>query len=294
MNSSVCRIIDAHNHPDWQGHDLERFLQNMAHHGIEKTWLLSWEAPADEYDPQYNRITHGGAGGPIPFSRCLSYYERAPGKFILGYAPDPRRPDALDRLEAAVEIHGVRICGELKLRMMLDNWDALRLFRFCGERGLPVVVHIDYEIETGYRYPRTSWWYGGGIEAFERAMMACPETIFIGHGPGFWAHISADDQYKRVLYPIGPIVPNGQVIRLLRQHSNLFADLSANSALNALSRDSTFGREFILEFQDRLLFGRDGFDSRLREFLESLELPGDVLSKLYAGNATRLVPCYDE
>ena len=38
------RIIDAHNHPDWHGHNLEKFLANMAQNGIDKTWLLSWEA----------------------------------------------------------------------------------------------------------------------------------------------------------------------------------------------------------------------------------------------------------
>ncbi len=40
------RIIDAHNHPDWHGYNLEKFLANMAQHGIEKTWLFSWECPA--------------------------------------------------------------------------------------------------------------------------------------------------------------------------------------------------------------------------------------------------------
>ena len=45
-------IIDAHNHPDWHGHNLDRFLQNMDEHGIDRTWLLSWESPVDEYSPQ--------------------------------------------------------------------------------------------------------------------------------------------------------------------------------------------------------------------------------------------------
>ena len=44
-------IIEAHNHPDWHGHDLNRYLENVTKYGIDKTWLLSWETPADEYDP---------------------------------------------------------------------------------------------------------------------------------------------------------------------------------------------------------------------------------------------------
>ena len=145
-------IIDAHNHPDWHGHDREKLLANMDEHGIDKTWLFSWEAPIDDYDPGYNHVVPGpllgATTGPIPFTRCLAYKEHAPDRFVLGYAPDPRRPDAVDKLRAAVEIYGVQVCGEIKLRMMYDNPDALRLFRFCGEYGLPVTVHIDYEFDN--------------------------------------------------------------------------------------------------------------------------------------------------
>ena len=283
-------IIDAHNHPDWHGHNLDRFLQNMAQYNIDKTWLLTWECPPDEYDPEHNHTSLRDGWGPIPFSRGLRYTEHAPDRFVLGYAPDPRRADAIDRLRAAIEIYGVRLYGELKLRMMYDNPDALRMFRFCGEKGLPVTVHIDYEFDTGSKYPRPNWWYGGGIEAFERAVRACPGTTFIGHGPGFWAHISNDDLYDQVPYPTGKVVPGGKLPQMFRQYPNLYADLSAGSGLNALTRDSPFAREFLLEFQDRLLYGRDCFDNRMQEFLNSLGLPQETLTKIYAGNALRLVP----
>ncbi len=283
-------IIDAHNHPDWHGHDLDRFLQNIAQYNIDKTWLLTWECPPDECDPEHNHTSLRDGCGPIPFSRGLRYTEHAPDRFVLGYAPDPRRADAIDRLSAAIEIYGVRLYGELKLRMMYDNPDALRMLRFCGEKGLPVTVHIDYEFDTGSKYPRPNWWYGGGIEAFERAVRACPGTTFIGHGPGFWAHISNDDLYDRVPYPTGKVVPGGKLPQMFRQYPNLYADLSAGSGLNALTRDSPFAREFLLEFQDRLLYGRDGFDNRMQEFLNSLGLPQETLTKIYGGNALRLVP----
>lgn len=282
-------IIDAHNHPDWHGHNLDRFLQNMAQYNIDKSWLLTWECPPDECDPEHSHTSLRDGCGPIPFSRGLRYTEHAPDRFVLGYAPDPRRADAIDRLGAAIEIYGVRLYGELKLRMMYDNPDALRMFRFCGEKGLPVTVHIDYEFDTGSKYPRPNWWYGGGIEAFERAVRACPGTTFIGHGPGFWAHISNDDLYDQVPYPTGKVVPGGKLPQMFRQYPNLYADLSAGSGLNALTRDSPFAREFLLEFQDRLLYGRDCFDNRMQEFLNSLGLPQETLTKIYAGNALRLV-----
>lgn len=284
-------IIDAHNHPDWHGHNLDKFLQNMAECHIDKTWLLSWECPADEHAPEFNHsMPTFIERGPVPFVRGLSYKERAPEKFVLGYAPDPRRPEAMDQLQAAVEIYGVRVYGELKLRMMYDNPDALRMFRFCGEKGLPVTVHLDYEFDSDRKYPRPNWWYGGGIEAFERAVQACPETIFIGHAPGFWSHISNDDLYDKAAYPKEKVVPEGKVVQMLRQYPNLYADLSAGSGLNALQRDPEFGKGFVLEFQDRLLYARDCFDNKHQEFLHTLNLPDEVLVKLYADNAQKLVP----
>ncbi|HBG75729.1 MAG TPA: hypothetical protein DDW86_02080 [Clostridiales bacterium] len=283
-------IIDAHNHPDWHGHDLSRFLDNMKRYHIDKTWLLSWETPADEYDPSYYSCTpEVGPHGPVPFSRCLSYYERAPEKFILGYAPDPRRPEAIDQLQAAVSIYGVRVCGEIKLRMMYDNPDAIRMYQFCGERGLPVVVHIDYEFPAKGRYPRPNWWYGGGIDAFERAIRACPGTIFLGHAPGFWAHISGDNQYNKTAYPTGKVVPGGKLIDMLHTYPNLYCDISAGSGCNALKRDSEFAKKFLVEFQDRILYGRDYFDNIHQEFLNGLGLPDAVLQKIYSGNAQKLV-----
>jgi predicted TIM-barrel fold metal-dependent hydrolase len=281
-------IIDAHNHPDWHGHDLGKFLDNMAACHIDKTWLLSWESPPDEFDPAYNYVSVSGERGPIPFERCLAYSQQAPDRFVLGYAPDPRRPDSIDRLQAAVEIYGVQVCGEVKLRMMYDNWDALRLFRFCGEKHLPVTVHLDYELDTGRKYPRPNWWYGGGIDAFERAVRACPQTNFIGHAPGFWAHISNDQLYLQEAYPKGPVIAGGAVTRMLQTYPNLYADLSAGSALNALQRDPPFARDFLLEFQDRLLYARDDFHNHLQEFLKGMDLPESVWAKITAQNAQKL------
>lgn len=284
-------IIDCHNHPDWYGYTLEKFIANMDQNQIDKTWILSWEAPRNECEPEGSHLFPGtGDDGPVPFSLCLAFKEKAPDRFILGYAPDPRRPEAIDKLAFAISAWGVRVCGEIKLRMMYDNPDALRLFRFCGEKGLPVLVHIDYEFATGKKFPRPNWWYGGGIGAFERAIAACPNTNFLGHAPGFWAHISGDDQYDKVAYPKGPVLPGGKLPELLDRYPNLYCDLSAGSGCNALKRDPAFAREFLIRYQDRVLYGRDYFDTRHQDFINSIGLPEDVLNKIYSGNALRLVP----
>ena len=273
-------IIDCHNHPDWHGHDLSRCLANMDRYGIAMTWLLSWECPRDEFDPHYFKVCpHVDATGPMPFSRCLYYKERAPDRFVLGYAPDPRRPEAIDLLEAAINVHGVQVYGELKLRMCYDNPDALRMYRYCGEKGLPVTVHIDYEFDSGHRYPRPNWWYGGGFDAFARAVRACPQTAFLGHAPGFWAHISGDDKYDKEPYPSGRVEPGGRVSALLRECPNLYCDLSAGSGCRALGRDPEFAKDFLVEFQDRILYGRDYFDKHNQADMNSLGLYQGVLNK---------------
>jgi predicted TIM-barrel fold metal-dependent hydrolase len=261
--------------------------------GIEQTWLLNWECPARESLPSYNAVTPGpllGEEGPVPFSRCLSYMERAPGRFVLGYAPDPRLPDACERLRAAHDIYGAKICGELKVRMMYDDPDALLLFRAAGELKMPVVFHLQYCFRGTHRDPWGEW-YGGTIDAVERALAACPDTVFLGHAPGFWIHISNDELYKTVHYPPenSPVVSGGRLTELLLKYPNLHCDMSAGSGCYALRRDPGFAKTFLTEFQDRVLYARDYFDNQHQEFINSLGLPEPALEKIYRLNAEKLL-----
>ncbi|HNX15021.1 MAG TPA: amidohydrolase family protein [Oscillospiraceae bacterium] len=282
--------IDDHNHADWYGYNFDRFIANMDERGIDMTWILSWECPDEEFDPRTLHVfSHKPGVGPIPFENCLAYKLKAPDRFVLGYAPDPRKPCAIDRLEAAKALYDVRVYGEIKLRMMYDNFDAIRMFRYCGKQGMPVLVHIDYEFDNG-GYPYPNWWYGGGIDALERAVGKCPETNFLGHAPGFWAHISGDDQYNKVPYPTGKVLPGGKLIEMLDKYPNLYCDMSAGSGANSLDRDHEFARQFLITYQDRVLYGRDYFDNRHQEVLATLNLPQEVLDKIYYKNALKLVP----
>ena len=281
-------LIDAHNHPNWHGHDADRILANMEQHGIDLMWLFSWEVPATDYDPRYHRVLPPGAAG-IPLADVLEVGRAAPDQFVLGYMPDVKRPDAIDRLKAAVEIHGIRVASELKQRVLFDDPDALAVYRFCGEQKLPITIHLDYPIATAYRYPRPNWWYGGSLDSFERAVAACPDTIFIGHAPGFWAHISGDDRAAKEFYSTGPVMPGGRVLHLLDTYSNLYADLSAGSGFTAITRDPAFGKQFLERYQDRLLFGRDYFDGRLMDLLQSLNLDREAFAKITHRNAQRLL-----
>lgn len=283
------RIIDAHNHVCWHGHTPEKHVRNMDEFGIDVTLILTWEAPPQDRSPSFERVCDPTQNG-LELASALEARRLFPDRFVVGYCPDPRDPMAIDRLEAALTIHDIRACGEWKYRMMFDNVDNLRLLTFCSQHTLPVTIHISYPAPLDKRgYPRPDYWYLGGMEALERAMQAVPEAVILGHGPGFWGTISADDKHLITGYPEGPIVPGGAVVRLMREFPNLYGDMSANSGLNALTRDRAFGKEFIIEFQDRILYARDYFDNRHREFMEGLDLPQDVFEKVMGGNAARLL-----
>jgi predicted TIM-barrel fold metal-dependent hydrolase len=176
--------------------------------------------------------------------------------------------------------------------MLLDDPRALELFRKAGELKCPVVLHLDVPYlpdENGKQIYQT-YWYGGGAGPLERTLRACPETVFVGHAPGFWRYISGDADTDPATYPRGPIKPGGQVQRLLNTYPNLWADLSAGSGLGALQRDIGHAREFLACYADRLLFGRDQHGQALQLFLQELALPDEVMNKIFYQNALRLVP----
>ncbi len=284
------RVIDAHNHPRWIGHDGARIIQDMDAAGIEKAWLLSWEIPEREIDPvYYGKLNPTGVG--ISFRDVIDVAERYPDRFIPGTTTDPRDPHAFQKLKAAIDLFGVRVFGEFKLRLRYDDSDAIRLFQYCGELGLPVVYHLDVTFPRHGVPSDWQWWYGGGIENMEAPLRLCPHTQFQGHGPGFWREISGDADQDAVTYPKDkPIVGRGRILEYLDKYPNFNCDLSGGSGFTALSRDRGFTRKLLIDYQDRMFFGRDEFNNKMYDLLVSLDLPDAVLAKILAGNALRLVP----
>ena len=90
------------------------------------------------------------------------------------------------------------------------------------------------------------------------------------------------------MYPEGPVLPGGANPAMLEKHPNLYADLSATSGLTALTRDEEFGRRYLVDYADKLLFARDIYDTKLMDHLKKLELPPEVFEKLTHLNAEKL------
>ena len=144
-------MIDCHNHPFWFGMTADKMVANMDAEGIDKTWLLSCETPESEFNLNEIGITKHFSSDTrnMPFEHCIEYYEKYPDRFVLGYAPDPRLPYAIDRLKSAIDMYGIKVCGEVKYRMMADNCDAIEMYRVAGEYGLPVVIHLQRPVAHG-------------------------------------------------------------------------------------------------------------------------------------------------
>ncbi|OPZ86809.1 MAG: Amidohydrolase [bacterium ADurb.Bin429] len=283
-------IIDCHGHVKWYGYTPAKLVENMDAHGIARMWLLSWECAPEEMDLNlYGNIFWPGHL-QLPFEHVMEAVEQYPDRFIPGYAPDPRQPGALKRLQGAVQYLGARVCGELKCRVMMDDPHALEMFYYCGEAGLPVVFHMDVPLPRHEAGKDPGNWYCCDWENLARALECCPKTIFIGHAPGFWREISGNADDDAGYYPKGAITAGGRLQDYLDRYPNLYCDLSAGSGLGAVSRDPEAGKAFLVKYQDRCLFGRDYFDDALYRFLIGCDLPEVALAKILRENALRLVP----
>ncbi|HEX4635199.1 MAG TPA: hypothetical protein VH189_03395 [Rhizomicrobium sp.] len=193
-----------------------------------------------------NLLTRGDAA-----SEVAALQARTPKLFPCWFgSTDVTKPDAGQILTQVVK-SGAKGFGELKFPVAADGPEMRRVYDLAAELNVPVLIHFQ---EVGQ--PAAPGGYNTGIKRFGAILKAYPRTKFIGHADAFWANISAD-YHEQEAYPTGPIMPGGVTDRLLADYPNLFADTSANSANNALSRDPAFTAGFLKRHQDKLHFGSD-------------------------------------
>jgi predicted TIM-barrel fold metal-dependent hydrolase len=206
-------------------------------------------------------------------------------------------PDACDSTAEIVKIlqrfkeKGAIGFGELKprdaqgksMKMALDDKRLVRIYEACAVVGFPVVIHIDGSFAVDVP----------GLPALEGLLKKFPAVNFVGHATGWWNSISGDvKDFKG--YPTGKITPGGAAVRLLQQYPNMYADLSANSGLNAITRDPEVGRKYLVDHSHKLLFGTDIFGGPSNEshahfdFFDDIDLPEDVKGRIFRENARAL------
>ncbi len=171
---------------------------------------------------------------------------------IAGYSTstDVSAPDAVELLTAAVKA-GAHGFGEVKYHVEADGPEMRRLYAAAAELDVPLTIHFQ---EVGHS--PTEGVFNTGFKRFDKILAAYPKTTFVGHCDAFWANVSADYNNEDA-YPRKPIVRGGITDRWLSDYPNLFADLSANSANNALTRDPSFTADFLERHRTKLIFGSD-------------------------------------
>ncbi len=176
--------------------------------------------------------------------------EKRPGRFVRSVSFDVGKPDGDKMIRAALAKGAVSI-GEMKLHLAVDSPEMRRVYDIAAEMQAPVMMHIQKFPHFPGEMP-----YNTGYEHFDKILKAYPKTNFIGHGDLFWANISADVPTDRG-YPNGPIKKGGLSDKWLSEFPNFYADMSANSGNNALSRDPDFAPGFVARHKDKLIFGSD-------------------------------------
>jgi len=271
-------VIDFHVHmgnlyresyphkPSLSAHQL---VDRMNREGIEIGVILPLESPE-------------GGWGYLLTEDAVAARDLYPERLIAFACVDPRYPKAAELTEIFVKRYGCRGFGEHVNDLPFDHPLNKAIYAKCDELGLPLV----FEISRNY----CSDDYG--LPRLESCLKEFPNVAFVGHGPGFWSAISGNDD-RQGGYPTGPIAPGGAVDRLLAQYANLYADLSAYSGYNAMTRDPEFTAGFVLRNSPKLLWGTDymGAGQELPHvaWMKTLEAPEPIRAAIASGNARRLL-----
>jgi predicted TIM-barrel fold metal-dependent hydrolase len=217
-----------------------------------------------------------------------------PARFVRFASVDVAQPDAMDRLRTAAN-NGATGFGEIKSQVAAAGPEMQRLYALAAELNVPITIHFQEVSQPGS--PGT---FNTGLKQFDAMLKAFPRTTFIGHADAFWANVSAD-YAEDTSYPKGPIKPGGVTDKFLGDYANLYADMSANSGNNFLTRDPEFAARFLERHQNKLMFGSDcpcpdgrgGTSGRCvaratLTALKKLASPG-VFGKIVWENGTRLL-----
>lgn len=276
------RLIDVHTHVgrllrDIPANHPEDLIATLDRYGIERAAVMACDNP-EELDYY------------VTAEMVLAACARYPDRLVPFCNVDPRHryPDRFDPRPIIEDYiaQGCRGFGEILAGVPIDYPGLQQIYQVCGELGLPVLFHADHHI----CYDEL------GLPRLERMLQAYPDTVFIGHATHFWAEITADvtlDDYRGGHYPAGPITPVGAADRLLATYPNLYADLSARSGYNAVTRDPAFGLSFLERHQDKLLFATDTLrpaqDQPIVDFIRHCDIHETVRAKIGYQNAVRLL-----
>ncbi|MBE6597253.1 MAG: hypothetical protein E7641_06235 [Ruminococcaceae bacterium] len=283
----AIKKIDIHAHaipwpeyaPKYKRHDStmltpeQLFDEYYKKLSVEKAVLLPITAPEAQLAPITNEMTK-------------FLVDQFPDKLLWFCNVDPRAVNNNDTSDLGYLLEhykslGAKGVGELTANLYADDKMIDNLFSYCEELDMPVTIHIA---------PAPRGYYGiideRGLPRISRMLKKHPKLKLLGHSQPFWSEIGENTEENRNSYVKGK-VENGALANLLREHENLYCDMSAGSGANAFMRDREYAAAFIEEFSDRLLYGCDicmknqTFPFSFDEFLTSMRLSGEISEENY-------------
>ena len=223
-----------------------------------------------------------------------SICDKFPGRYYWMCALKPEHPETVFERLSLYKQQGAIGVGEVTINKRLDDPFLQALFAAAEMLDMPVTCHMSPE--EGYSYGVVD---EPGLPLLEQVLKTYPKLKLLGHSQTFWIEMSADapaDKESRNSWGKGPVVPGGRVPALFEKYPNLYGDLSANSAGQAIMRDEAFGLAFLEKYADRLFFATDMVNTDmvfpLGGWLDAQLAAGKLSQKAYDlicfGNAQRV------
>jgi uncharacterized protein len=241
-------IIDIHQHTNYAKRTNDQLLAHQRTMGVTQTILLPAGTPVDRASTgggKWNGLGGVGAGGN---DTVLAMARQYPKEYLFGANEVTDLPEARVEIIRYLEL-GAVIIGEQKFGVECDSKESQLLYELAAEYKVPILLHFQHGS------------YNLGFERFHKMLEKFPKTNFIGHAQTWWANIDKSHTDQKVLYPKGKVTAGGLTDRYLADYPNMFADMSAGSGLNALTRDQDHTPGFFDRHQDKILYGSDCNDA---------------------------------
>jgi predicted TIM-barrel fold metal-dependent hydrolase len=309
-------VIDIHNHLG-NLENTKKYLEEMDKAGVWKCVSLDGNSKDDAY------IEHLKVSQSVSKERFLVFFRPDFSKID---EPDYGRKEA-ERLEKAVKMgaRGLKIAKNLGLTekdesgkiISVDDPRIDPIWAKCGELGIPVMIHVsdpkafftpidEYNERYDELGAHPNWsFYGDSFPSKEeilaqrnRVIAKHPNTIFIG------AHMGTLPEELHT------------VAMWLDIYPNFYVDIDAR--ISDLGRQPRTARKFLIQYQDRVLFGTDtepnaesyrvyyrfletddeyidpsgGHHLQARWMIYGVYLPDEVLEKIYNKNALKILALF--
>lgn len=310
VRKAAYPVIDMHSHAYAKTEEaLDQWVQNMDDAGIEKTIIMSYS-----YGQKFDSLVNA-------YSKYKDRFELWCGFDYSGYDQPGFPESAIKELERCHEAgakgvgelgdkgKGLFYCKPAALGMHSDDNRMVPLFAKCAELNLPINIHI---AEPKWMYEPMdatndglmnaySWRldnqegivdHAGMIQILDNTLKKNPKTTFIA------CHLA------NCCYDLS-VVGN-----LLDKHQNFNIDIGAR--YGEFAPTPRAARAFFIRYQDRIVYGTDMsynldmyqstfriletadehfYDQRFGYHwpLYGLDLPKEVLEKVYHTNAFRII-----